>query len=69
MRQLARRAQGAVIDFLEQRLGWDVVEAQVAEDESYHDSSRVLVLSITAEYQLDDDENEYRHDPGEEAQR
>jgi len=63
VRQLARRAQGRVIDFLEQRLGWDVVEANVVEAEDY-DGGRVLELSITAEYVLDDDGSEYRRKPG-----
>lgn len=67
MRQLARRAQGRVIDFLEQRLDWDVVNASVSEEDDY-DRGRVLVLSITAEYDLDEDDGEYRHDPRREEQ-
>lgn len=67
MRQLARRAQGRVIDFIQQRLGWEVVDAHVEEVEGYRDEADVVRLEIAAEFELDDDPSEYRYDPSKEA--
>ncbi len=66
MRQLARRAQGRLIDFIQQRLDWDVIDVRVEEDEGYHDDPTVLRIELTAEYELEED-NEYRRDGREEA--
>lgn len=62
MNHRARRTQGELIDFIEQRLGWDVTESRIDEDEGFRDEDPVLRLSIEAELKLDGDDG-YRHDP------
>ena len=66
MKHQARRTQGEVIDFLEQRCGWDVVEATLEEDEGFRDGEpTTLELMVVAEFELDDADSDYRHDPDE----
>ena len=67
MRQLARRAQGRLIDFVQQRLGWDVVDVTIEEDQGYHDDPAVLRIKLVAEYELEEEDDDYRYDPREEA--
>ena len=61
MKQLVRRAQGEVIDFLEQRLGWNVITSQVEELQGHRDDPDVLRLTLTAEFELESG-SEYRYD-------
>lgn len=62
MRQLARRAQGRLIDFIQQRLGWEVVDVALEEHEGHRDEPTVLRIELAAEYELDDEDSEYRRD-------
>lgn len=61
MRHQGRRAQGEVIDFIEQQLGWEVVETRVEEDDGFRDDPPVLELEIRAELELEE-ENDFRYD-------
>lgn len=63
MKQQGRRTQGEVIDYIEQRLGWEVTDSRLEEHKSYRDEPGVLRLEIHAELELEDDENPYRYDP------